>query len=103
MSCPVCKHSVSSHAPTCPNCGHPVQPQRKISILTQLGTLCLLFAIPCMVVGRYLVYDPYSPLGPMLITGSYWGSIAGWVLLLAGTIVDGFERKPRAPRQPLSQ
>ncbi|MFC4161911.1 zinc ribbon domain-containing protein [Chitinimonas lacunae] len=24
MTCPECKHSVSSTAPTCPSCGHPI-------------------------------------------------------------------------------
>jgi len=54
ITCPSCRHPVSSMAETCPHCGHPVKRKKASGCLITMGVLlCIvgIFAWPVLVVG----------------------------------------------------
>ena len=46
-SCPVCGNSVSTRAPTCPHCGHPLNPHKSSA------TMVLVFGIAAVLLPMY--------------------------------------------------
>ena len=103
LPCPVCEHSVSSHAPTCPNCGHPLHtnaPKRALrltaSSLSRFGMTCtalsVLFVILSAQSANYLEREQDASFGGL-------GIVLGVSLWLVGAGLTFLRRRYHAPER----
>lgn len=67
VSCPDCKREISDQAPTCVNCGHPFQAQRRQGVwdaVTQARTPINVFALAMMAGASVFGYSATRVEGP---------------------------------------